>query len=443
MVPTASGLVHPRTGKLSPAEPAHYATWRCVHRYEATADCPLWLEMVGDVFADREPDLRAAYVDLLQELAGAGLLDAKSKALSKALVLWGGQDSGKSGLIEVISGLFGDEVNTTSLTSLDGNHGTMGFIKRRPWVLYEAFNQNVWHLSSSVKTIISGEPIAINIKNGPILSQRFRAPILWATNHAPQFREATRAIVDRMVILQCRRTFEQDNPSGVALKAHRLGFTGPAELVLATEMEGVLAWALQGLRRALERGSFNVPAEAVAVGHQVRLDSNIVAEFVEDCIDFDPDAMISTADFAAAHSSWWVEHKGEDSRMPSGDSVAKALRSLGDPRIAADRVELRDMRKRYYAGIVLNEEGKLHWKNAVTADRFIRLGKTASTTDAASDPFRTIPRDWGDRRAVMAMRSAQKKGQKSSGHRRDRAEERSSSGHDDEVLEKLDGIYFP
>ena len=437
MIPTRSGLVHPRTGKLTAPDPAQYVTWRTACRYDPTAECPLWLEMVRDVFADRTADEIAQYVSLLQEMAGAGLIDLKAKALSKALVLWGGQDSGKSGLLEVISGIYDTDANTTSLSSLDGNHGTMAFLKRRPWVLYEAFNQNVWHLSSSVKTIISGEPIQVNVKNGPLLSHRFKGPILWATNHAPQFREATKAIVERMVILPCRQLFLAGKPIGVAAKARRLGFSGPAELVIATELEGVLAWAVEGLRRALERGYFEIPAEALETGHQVRLDSNIVAEFIEDCVTFDPDAMISTADFSAAHASWWVEHKGEDTRLPSGNAVGRAINSLGEPRIAAHRTELKDIRKRYYAGVSLNDMGKMHWKNAVTADHFTRMGKTASTTEAAGDPFRTIPKDWASRPTVLAMRLAHSKEPPMTNSKNG-----SQNGSDAEPAEKPDGIYF-
>ena len=187
LVPTRSGLVDPRTGVVRPMHPEDYCTWRIDVDYDPTAECPWWLQMLDDVFADRDPKERAATISVIQEIVGAGLIDDKPRELSKALIFLGGSNFGKSGLLEVLSGLFGQDFNSTPIEALEKSHGTMGFLKRRPWVLHEAFDQRKWHFSSDVKTIITGEPIHINIKNGPVLSQRVSAPIFWGTNHPPQF----------------------------------------------------------------------------------------------------------------------------------------------------------------------------------------------------------------------------------------------------------------
>ena len=54
--------------------------------------------MVADTFADREPEIRAGLVRVLQEVLGAGLVDDKPRPLSKALILQGPSNVGKSGL---------------------------------------------------------------------------------------------------------------------------------------------------------------------------------------------------------------------------------------------------------------------------------------------------------------------------------------------------------
>ena len=45
--------------------------------------------------------------------------------------------------------------------------------------------------------------------------------ILWGTNHPPQFREATKAIINRIVVIECRREFSEDAAIGVALRLAR------------------------------------------------------------------------------------------------------------------------------------------------------------------------------------------------------------------------------
>jgi D5 N terminal like len=219
MVPTKSGLVNPRTGECRPMRPEDYCTWRIEAEYDPNAKCPWWLRMLDDVFSDRTPEERAATISLIQELAGVGLIDEKPRELSRALVFQGGSNFGKSGLLEVLGGLFGQDFNSTPISALEGTHGTMPFVKRRPWVLHEAFDQRKWHFSSDVKTIVTGEPVQINIKNGPVISQRVTAPVFWGTNYPPQFKESSKAIANRLVVIECKREFMPDNHVGAAKEA--------------------------------------------------------------------------------------------------------------------------------------------------------------------------------------------------------------------------------
>lgn len=403
-VPTLSGLVDPRTGELTPASPDHYCTWRIEVAYDPAATCPVWLDMVNGVFGDLSDSDRLLHVLLLQEMLGAGLIDAhKPKALSRALILFGGSNTGKSGLLEVMGGLYSDDPNSTPLDMLTGAHALMPFARRVPWVLHEAFDQSKWHMSSTAKTLISGEPVQINIKNGPQVEHQFTAPIFWGTNHPPQFKEATKAITNRIVVVRCRRVFDPDKPVGVAALARSHGFGKPSALVLATELPGVLAWAVAGLRRALERGTFVLPSDALDAEHAIQRDANLVLGFIEDCTTYDVDSRVSVPDFSAALSSWWLEHKGEDRRVPSSEAIGRAVAALNDPRIASDHT-LRDKHRRYYCGVRLNDEGMRHWRNAVTSEAFVFQGRKASTSGAGESPNDAIPLSWAGKASVTAMR---------------------------------------
>jgi P4 family phage/plasmid primase-like protien len=309
MVPTKSGLVNPRTGEVRKIRADDYCTWRVEAEYDPTAKCPWWLMMLNDVFADRPEDERGKTICVIQELLGAGLVDEKPRGLSRALVFQGGSNFGKSGLLEVLAGLYGRDQNATSLEALENDHGLMGFIKRRPWVLHEAFDQRKWHFSSKVKAIITGEPVDVNIKNGPMLTIRISAPIFWGTNHPPQFKESSKAITNRLVVIECRREFLEDAPVGAQIEATRRHLDKPSSLVLADELPGVLAWAVVGLRRALERGHLALTKSMADTIADIQRDSNMVAGFIEECCDRDRDKMVSIADFALAFSAWWQQNR--------------------------------------------------------------------------------------------------------------------------------------
>jgi hypothetical protein len=307
-----------------------------------------------------------------------------------------------------MAGLFGIEQNTCALDSLDGAHGLVPFAKRLPWVLHEAFDQRKWHFSSIVKAIVTGEPVQINVKNGPIISRRVTAPVLWGTNNPPQFQEASKAIVSRIVVVKCKQEFDENQPVGAAAQALKLGLGRPSSLVLEREMTGLLAWAVAGLQRALVRGFFLQPAEALEVAHEIRLDSNLAAGFVEDCVAFDPDMRISTPDFCAAFSAWWLEHKGENRGIPSNERIGRALVALSEPRIAINATELKGSKgRRYYAGIKLNEDGLRYHGIAVDSDIF--KGKTTSATPRDQPINIGIPGDWDGKNSIFVMRLAHEK----------------------------------
>jgi len=404
-VPVFNGLIDPRSGVLEPPIAEHYITWRIEYIYNPEAKCELWLRMLFEILADRDPEERQQYVDLIQELLGVGLINNRGKALSRALVFQGPQNSGKSGMLEVLGGLYGADVNMVPLSSLDGNHGTMPFLHRRPWILHEAFDEGVWMMSSTVKSIISGDPIAINIKNGAIISRRFQAPIFWATNHPPAFKETTRAIIERLVVVPCREIFSQDNPVGLALIAKKKGYSGPAQMVLETEMEGVLAWAIEGLRRALKRGHLILPADSIIAAEELQRESNVALGFFDHCVEFSPAYMVSTADINAAFRSWYQEE--HDTDRPPMTRFCRSIPMLPNAKCIALGRDLRTNSKRYYGCIKLSEGGLRHWRNAVTADNFALKGKTANTTDADGNPTVVMPASWSDNQSVLRARMAQ------------------------------------
>jgi hypothetical protein len=414
MVPTVSGLVNPRTGEVRPMLPNDYCTWRIEVEYDPKVEekCPWWLQMLEDVFADRTEEERAATISVIQELLGAGLVDRKPRELSRALVFLGGSNFGKSGLLEVLGGLFGQEVNSTPIEALEGAHGMMSFVHRRPWILHEAFDQRKWHFSSSVKTIVTGEPINVNIKNGPMLSIRVRAPIFWGTNHPPQFKESTKAVTNRLVVIECRREFFEDKPVGAALEARERGMDKPSTLVLETEMKGLLAWALVGLKRALERGRLALTKQMSDSIEEIRRDSNLVDGFLTDCCFYSRDHRISVPDFCLAFAAWWLANKGENRSVPSNEVIGKAIRAMNDPNIAIGG-ELRDNRRRYLAGVCLNDEG-MAFHEAGFRNRDLE-GKTASATSPGVFVNEPMSKEWCLKPSIAAMRERQAQAPKREG----------------------------
>ena len=252
-VPTRSGLIDPRTLKLEPLKKEHYATWRIDVDYDPTATCPLWEEMLGDYFPELCPDEREKSIMLLQELLGtiadrpaAEGAEMRAGAVVPAI-------PARAQLLRILSGLTSDNPIGTPLSEINKTHGLEEFTRRAPWVLDEAFNISVWHLSDHVKAIIARETLGINVKNHPLLTMPIYAPAFWGTNHPPTFKENTDAMVNRLLIVPLKRVFEKGEHVGVAAKARAVNPAWePSDLILDREKAGLLNWVLIGLQRAAE-----------------------------------------------------------------------------------------------------------------------------------------------------------------------------------------------
>jgi P4 family phage/plasmid primase-like protien len=362
LIATQSGTVDWEDGTVEALLPEDYATRIIECRYEPEATCPVWQNMlVGDYGFDPPT------ISFLQEFAGTCLVSSKPRGLMRALVLQGPSNTGKSNLLNTIAGLISKEHNSTPLVALEGTHGLMSFLKPYPWVLHEAFEQSRWEMSANTKALLSGDAVHVNVKNGPMIPLVFKHPILWGTNVPPQFKEASRAMENRLAIVKMRRAFNPLQIVGTALQAQRQGYRTPAELVLDTEAPGLLNWAIEGLKRAMVRGHFEFTDEMMEALHEMRAASNMATGFMSECVEYSPDHYVSIADFYGAFTVWWRDHRG--GIAPSVDSLGRAMGSLSDPRVVTGH---RVNRKRVTAGIMLNDEGLDCWNaysSSVAAER--------------------------------------------------------------------------
>jgi hypothetical protein len=409
-IPIKTGLIDPLTLTIEPIRKQHYCTWRMNIDYDPDAKCPHWGQLLADAFSDRTEQDRATYISMLQEFEGTSLLSMRPKALCRELVLHGPTDCGKSVLLYVMGGVHTENPISTPLKELGGTHGLQSFLRRGvPWVLHEAFDAGVWHQTSETKMIISGDPILINPKYGTPITLKPNNPAMHATNHPPQWKDSSEAMVARMLIIPFTKTFNRENPIGVAAEARKMNLTwGPHDLVLNTERPGVFNWALAGLKRALERGHCINTEVGKAVLEEARMDSNLVAGFIAECIDYDADAMISTVDFFGPLRKWFAEQHGDRKEGgPTPDLVGKHLAALCDPLILQNKNKFKDRNGlRFYIGIKLNNgAGKEFFEHCVREDFGGKVRpELARMSNSYEATIRPIKPEWLEQPEVVALK---------------------------------------
>lgn len=398
LLPVANGMLDLKTRQLRSCVSHDYARRQLPVAYDPEAECPTWLMMLDERF-----DAETIYV--LQENLGAALLPRRTKDQRRALIVGGPSNGGKSAYLDVVCRLLSDTAIATSLGDVDKPHGTMPFRDRfAPWRLDEAFKSGTWHPSDITKAILSGNPFSVNVKNGPMVLEIWDGAAFWATNVPAAFKEATKAIENRVLLVDAPRVFDPKRRTGAALFSIGRGFQNPADLVVAEEMPGVLNWALEGADRISKRGYYELPESLEQNLEEFREDSNPLHSFMKECVEYDSDACVSVPDLHYAFASFV---RDDVRTIPSAKSLGRLIRALGDERIAKDMSRLRTGNKRFYAGICLNEYGLEHWSSR-SAELGARGLQVPGSSDAADDVNKGVPAAWHAFPAIKRMRKAHK-----------------------------------
>lgn len=395
-IPTRSGLLDLTTLELEPLKPEHYATYRIECDFNEKAKCPWWLRMLADCFD--QPT-----VDVLQEVLGAALIANKPRAMMRALLLYGKTHSGKSNIVLVMAYLFGSSPIMTPFDILPKDHGTMPFARHTPWVLLEAFEQSAWHPNAIVKALLAGEPIGINPKGDTPFTHVFKGPIFWASNWPPRFKDASRAMANRMLIVHCHAQFEDEKPMGAALEARRAGYDNPHDLVLSTERSGILNWALIGLKRLQQRGHFDPTPEMRQELQKMETESNFVTGFLAaGCAELDENTMVSSADLCGAITMWHSTEHGEDSKMLSNKFIGVQINAAYDDKL----VNYKSDGVSYYIGIRLTKLGEQMRAHMMGMGGKTPLGKLAAMSGQEDEVNKKAPVSLQQARVMRSERRA-------------------------------------
>ena len=141
--------------------------------------------------------------------------------------------------------------------------------------------------------MISGEVLRVEKKYADPFYLKPVAKVLWASNEMPRLDPGDGLFRRVKVIRFTKPTFVTD-PS---VKRH-----------IASEGPGILAWALEGLRRLRERGHFLIPQCVEEASQQFRMKNDIPAAFVEECCEVGPNCKASAEELYRAYKVWCEEN---------------------------------------------------------------------------------------------------------------------------------------
>lgn len=320
IIPTSNGYLHikDREANLLPPEPDLGVTYCLACNYDPSAIPVQFLSFITEALPDA--DARA----YLQEYAGYTLLPDCRHQLACWLI--GGGENGKSTFAQIMQALHKRPVSM-QLDALDGFNlaGLIGaslvYCDETPVRIDE----------QRLKTLVSGDSVQIDRKYRDPIVIRPTAKWIVSGNALPAVSDHSDGFWRRWVIIPFNTKPNTIQPL--------LG-----DIIIEAELSGVLNWAIEGLKRLLQRGKFlPLPSALLDAQKSGKQQSNSVSAWVDDSEAFTSEGAKISKKSVYHYYSHWCKRNGmkavsvqkfwERLELLTGDKLESSVKRTQDGQI--------------------------------------------------------------------------------------------------------------
>lgn len=263
--------------------------------YDPTAVCPVFDRYLASCFPNDLDSIR-----LVAQMMG--YLMVPDNRFQKMFALTGRPASGKSTLTRVISSILGPEsMTSTQLAAASTNFGAASWIGKLACVISEANEGGAGmgdrsrevapQLVDLLKSITGGDEVQLDRKNLPPFVGRLPLRFLLVCNNMPRLIDQSGAFMRRLVLLHFAQSFEA-NPDETL------------DVRLGAELQGIVNFALRGLRDLYTEGKFTTPDSSRAVIESCRRQTSPIRGFCEDCLQVVAGATTPNNEIYEAYRAW-------------------------------------------------------------------------------------------------------------------------------------------
>lgn len=293
-----NGTLDLRSGQLRAHRRDDRITRLAPVAYTPGATCPRFEEFLAQVLPDPE------VVAFVKRFLGYCLTGLTSEQVM--LILWGEGSNGKSTLVKVLKSVLGPYAQPAPPHLLEASRG-----ERHPTEIADLMGARVVFASETeegarlreafVKQVTGTEPLKARVMYGDFFEFSPTHKLLLSTNHKPLIIGSDYAIWRRLMLLPFMVKF--GTPEEVAAgKCQGVKNTG-LEAALLSELEGVLAWVVEGCLE-YQRNGLRPPEAVLAATAAYRVDLDKLGAFLEERCDLDPAASTGAAGLYSAYMSW-------------------------------------------------------------------------------------------------------------------------------------------
>jgi len=300
-------------------------------KYVPGTPAPLeWLAFLSQIMNERE-------IETLQEWFGYCLTSGLE--MQKILLLVGPPRGGKGVICRILRELVGgDYVCAPTLTNLGEPFGLAPLLGKRLAIISDARLNGRSDQQVLLERLlnISGQDLqTVQRKFRTSLQARLGTKAMLVSNELPMISDASRALVNRFLLLELRESFLGREDTGLYAR-------------LFDELGGILNWALEGLDCLRARGHFEEPESSAEGRAMLTTLGAPIAEWAEECLVWEGEWVCQEA---YAHYRGWAERNGFS--PVSAARFGRDLRALRGGRVSRGRRRLQGAQTWVYGGMSL------------------------------------------------------------------------------------------
>lgn len=312
LIGCVNGVVDLRTGEHRPGRTTDLVTRVCLaewHGLEATP--PKFASMVHEILGER-PEV----TEFFHRLIGYAMC---GKITEKLFVILLGEegDSGKTTLFEILYEIVKGYASPMPVEMLLDRGIPKDPDNPSPSIMGMKGNRLMWASEPGENRRFSVDRVKLMSGNDSLMG---RYPygrdivaftpthtLFLLTNHKMRAGAHDQPFWSRVRLLNCPFSFVADP----VLPNQRQRKETLKEEIIATEGPGILAWIVRGFM-AYQLHGLKAPDEVRADTDKYRREEDLIAEFVEACLEDDPGRRITGADMYTCFKSWFQQNYGKN-----------------------------------------------------------------------------------------------------------------------------------
>lgn len=289
-----NGTINLKTGKLQPFDPKDYITRICSAPYDTAVKIPLWTSLLDKVSGGDE-----AVKQYMQKAFGYALTgDISEQAM---FLLYGTGSNGKSTMLNIFAELLDGYAQSTSSDTFmqkksESVNNDIARLKGARFVSAIEMEEGKRMAESLIKSMTGGDKLVTRFLYGEFFEYIPQFKVFLAVNHKPIIRDTTKSIWRRIKLMEFTNTFtEQERDKNFPAK------------IAATEMSGILAWAVEGCLLWQKEGIPD-PERIYKATQEYREEMDGFAHFFDECCDVKEAGRVSNKVLRAAYDEWCKEN---------------------------------------------------------------------------------------------------------------------------------------